>query len=52
MRALYNELCEENGAVPGSLEANYLWREYIADIATLDILRDVEETGVINAGNT
>lgn len=43
----YLSLCHENDVVPGSKEAAYLWKEYAADLTTLSLIRQIEETGHI-----
>jgi hypothetical protein len=43
----YYDLCREHDVAFGSPEAFYLWQEYIADVKTLDILSEVESTGML-----
>lgn len=44
----YLTLCDENDVVPGSKEAAYLWKEYTADLETLKLIQQIEETGHIS----
>lgn len=44
----YLGLCDENDVVPGSQEATYLWKEYTADMNTLNLIEKIEATGSLS----
>jgi len=42
LKSIYLQMCDDNEVVPGTDAAEYLWKEYVADIATLELLEEVE----------